>query len=436
MREFKKNHKLTFCHYLIVVLTIGILSLVSINVSAAPADEIKQKIDTRSEEIKKLEAEIKQYEGELDTTSKQARTLENTIKTYDLSIKKFATDINLTGRRIDEKTATLEELAAEISLKETSMERTKRALSLLIKQLDAAEATTLLEAMLSHDTLGEFWDKADGMQRLEGALRDELGDLRLIREQLANVKGKEEGEHTKLVTLKRDLDGKKIAVEETKQEKKGLLNVTKNKEQNYKTLLDEKRAQKEAFEREMFALEAALKLAVDPSRLPDPGTSALVWPLDKVIITQYFGDTSFSKTNPQLYGGKGHNGIDFGAPHGTPIKAALAAVVEATGNTDAVPGCYSYGKWVLLRHGNGLSTLYAHLSSINVTDGQSVATGDIIGYSGNTGYSTGPHLHFGLYATQGVRVMKFEKSINCKNAVIPIADFKAYLNPLAYLPPV
>jgi murein DD-endopeptidase MepM/ murein hydrolase activator NlpD len=421
---------------LILVAFIASLTL-AYPVSAVDApDDLKQKIDSHSEEIKKLESEIKQYEGELNTTSKEARTLENTIKTFDLNIKKFATDITLTSHRIDEKTLTLEQLAAEIVDKESTIRTTTRALAALIRELDATESTTLLEAMLSYDTLGEFWDKAEGIGRLEGALRAELDTLRIFREELETSRGQAEKEHTTLLTLKKDLDGKKVAVEENKKEKKGLLSVTKNKEQNYKSLLEEKRAQKEPFEQELHNLEAALKLAVDPSRLPDAGDNVLAWPLDNVLITQYFGDTAFSRTNPQVYGGKGHNGVDFAAPHGTPVKAALAGLVSATGNTDAVPGCYSYGKWILLQHANGLSTLYAHLSSTNVTEGQTVVTGDIIGYSGNTGYSTGPHLHFGVYATQGVRVTKFDKSINCKNAVIPIADFKAYLNPLAYLPGV
>jgi murein DD-endopeptidase MepM/ murein hydrolase activator NlpD len=109
-------------------------------------------------------------------------------------------------------------------------------------------------------------------------------------------------------------------------------------------------------------------------------------------------------------------------------------VVKGTGNTDSQRGCYSYGKWVLIEHPNGLSTLYAHLSVIGVTVGQSVTSGQVIGYSGRTGYATGPHLHFGVYATQGVKVVQFTSSINCKNVSIPIADPTAYLNPLSYLP--
>jgi murein DD-endopeptidase MepM/ murein hydrolase activator NlpD len=185
----------------------------------------------------------------------------------------------------------------------------------------------------------------------------------------------------------------------------------------------------------MNELESKLQYTLDPSRLPSAGKGVLRWPLDSITVTQKFGNTDFAKSG--AYNGSGHNGVDFRASVGTPVKAALAGTVAGTGNTDAIRGCYSYGKWVLIRHGNGLSTLYAHLSQVNVAEGQSVGTSGVIGYSGNTGYSTGPHLHFTVYASNGVRVMRLGdstgKSTPCASATIPVAPFGAYLDPLTYL---
>jgi murein DD-endopeptidase MepM/ murein hydrolase activator NlpD len=99
---------------------------------------------------------------------------------------------------------------------------------------------------------------------------------------------------------------------------------------------------------------------------------------------------------------------------------------------------------VLVKHNNGLSTLYAHLSVTSVAQGQSVETGDVIGLSGNTGYSTGPHLHYAVYLSEGVQVRDIGQwyrengrspTTACArgNAVIPVAPLEAYLNPLDYL---
>jgi len=187
----------------------------------------------------------------------------------------------------------------------------------------------------------------------------------------------------------------------------------------------------------VLQLESQLKLAVDSGKLPDTGKGILAWPVDKVFVTQYFGNTPFATANAQIYGGKGHNGIDLRASIGTPIKASMSGTVVGLSNTDTIRGCYSYGKWVMVEHPNGLSTIYAHLSLQSVTKGQSVSTGQIIGYSGNTGYTTGPHLHYTVYATEGTRIKTLSKgeSNHCTGATIPVADFKAYLNPLSYLPP-
>lgn len=108
-------------------------------------------------------------------------------------------------------------------------------------------------------------------------------------------------------------------------------------------------------------------------------------------ITQQFGE------NPQLYkkwGFPGHNGVDYGIPNGTPISAAAAGTVAVVSFENG-----GYGNFVRLSHKDGSKvyyTYYAHLASAAVSAGQKVRAGDVIGYSNNTGASTGPHLHFGL----------------------------------------
>ncbi len=210
-----------------------------------------------------------------------------------------------------------------------------------------------------------------------------------------------------------------------------MLKETQNKETVYQKQLATKKAEKEAFEKALFDFEQQLKIKVDPSSYAGAKSGIFSWPLANHIITQLFGSTAFSK---RLYTSGTHNGVDFGTPTGTPVKAVLTGTVTATGNTDLQPGCYSYGKWVLLKHSNGLSTLYGHLSSIGVSSGESVDTGGVIGLSGNTGYSTGPHLHLTVFATQGMRVQTYTSSIGCKKVTIPIADKSAYLDPMVYLP--
>jgi murein DD-endopeptidase MepM/ murein hydrolase activator NlpD len=96
------------------------------------------------------------------------------------------------------------------------------------------------------------------------------------------------------------------------------------------------------------------------------------------------------RTHPILGGLRNHDGIDMAAPAGSPIVAGSDGVVSAAGWKGG------YGLFVAMEHGGGLQTRYAHMSRLNVVAGQSVARGQVIGYVGSTGLSTGPHLHYEL----------------------------------------
>ena len=120
-----------------------------------------------------------------------------------------------------------------------------------------------------------------------------------------------------------------------------------------------------------------------PAAPPTSSSSGFLWPADGVK-TSDFG----WRTHPIFGTGRLHAGIDIGAAYGSPISAAASGTVVSAG---AMSG---YGNVVVLDHGGGIATLYAHQSSVAVGAGQAVERGQTIGYVGSTGYSTGPHLHF------------------------------------------
>lgn len=401
--------------------------------NAATVDELQKEIDTRNKNIQELQKEIDKIQGQVQEVGKQANTLTNTIKTLDLSKKKLQSDIGVTENKIGKTNLQIQQLALDINRKENSIEENREIISETIKKMYQQESESLVTMLLGSANLSSFWDSIDALTRFQSGIKEVIGKLQLDKRALASNKVKTEENKKTLEQLKSELSGQKTAVEQATKEKADLLAKTKSQEATYKALLAEKQAKKEQLEKEIFLYESQLKIAIDPNSLPIPGKGVISWPLEKITITQYFGNTSFATQNPQIYNGKGHNAIDLAAPVGTKVMSAKEGIITATGNTDLIPGCWSLGKWVFVKHPNGLSTLYAHLSVISVNPGESVTAGQVIGYSGNTGYSTGPHLHFGVYATQGVKITKFENSINCKGATIPLADPKAYLNPLSYL---
>src|SRR3989338_5815844 len=417
---------------LTIIILVLFLAFNATGISFAQSvDEIKQNIDSHNQKIKQLEEEIKAYEKQIDTVSGQAQTLQSAIKVLDINQKKVSTEINKTETSIQKTNLTIQNLGGEIGDIEEKITSNTEAIAKIINDIRQSDEQSLIESFLTNKSLADVFDEYESISQFQQKVRDQSKELTTYKEELSNKKVATEGEKKKVVSLKSELGDQNQILVINKKEKSTLLSTTKNKETEYKKILTERQAEKDRFEKELFQFESQLKIAIDPNSFPSSGKGIFSWPLDNIFITQYFGKTIAAKT---LYSSGTHNGIDFRASRGTPVKAVLSGVVQGIGNTDQQKGCYSYGKWVLIKHSNGLSSLYGHLDLIKVSPGQSVATGEVIGYSGQTGYATGPHLHLTIYASQGVEIQKYSSSTNCKNVSIPVSDINAYLNPILYLP--
>jgi murein DD-endopeptidase MepM/ murein hydrolase activator NlpD len=421
--------------------------------NADSVDEIKEQIEQINRQRRALDEEIAQYQKQLNVLSGEKQTLQGAIQTLDVSRQKTGAQIKDIQAKISGATLKLSQLSIEIGDKEQSIALDQAAVAESLRAIDAADDTGLVEYVLGAGDFSDAWVALDGLSALNEALRTHSAVLADAKTVLASQHRDVASTKNELSSANVELQSQKKALDVQKTEKSNLLSQTQSKEAEYQALIAEKRRQQAQFESELSQLEDSLNVSVDSNAIASAGSGVLKWPFSDSFmqgcvskqgalgnvfcITQYFGNTSFATQNPQVYNGSGHNGVDFGAPSGTPLAAALSGTVMDTGNTDAVPGCYSFGKWVLIKHGNGLATLYAHLSSIGVSPGQLVATGDVVGNSGMTGYATGPHLHFAVYAAQAVSVMSLAEfrgaTSPCAAAKMPVAPKEAYLNPMSYL---
>lgn len=428
-------------------------------VRADAASDIQAQIETNRQQLAALEAEIAEYQKQVDVLGSKKNTLQSAINSLALSQKQLATQIKATQNKIDSANLKIRELSYSIGDKEESIAVDKDAIARALRSVAERERVSLITNIISADSFGTVWRAVDESVQFNRALGEDIESLRAVRTELSVDREKETIAKASLVKLQNDLAVQKRSVDANRSAQEQLLAQTKNQEANYQKLIAEKEAQESAFEDELIALQSQLDLIVHPGSLPKVGTGILSWPFTNAFmfncaerkkvfgntfcITQYFGNTPFSTANPQVYNGHGHNAIDIGSPNGTPVLSALSGTVLATGNTDLAHDsqgrqCYSFGKWIMIDHHNGLNTMYSHLSVIDVSKGQSVKTGQVIGLSGTTGYATGPHLHFGVYATEGTKIMtlgefKGTSGTRCANATMPVASIDAYLNPLSYL---
>ncbi|HYF12980.1 MAG TPA: peptidoglycan DD-metalloendopeptidase family protein [Candidatus Paceibacterota bacterium] len=426
--------------YVAVLIAAVFLVLYAITIEhpyiqAQSTTQLQSQIDASTRQINQLREEIAKLQSELNNTTKEKQTLQNAINQLNLNIQKLQKSISLTQAQIRQKDLEIGTLSTNIIGTAEKIETSESQIANSLKRLNILSAQPMVVTFLSGGSLSSFFDEAAQLEVVRTDLQEHIYRLNTLKEELEQDKSVAEDKRTELSRLNNQLSQERQGLSIAKGEQTKLLEVTKNKETTYQQQIAEKKALQAKFEQDLMNFEAQLNLIVNPGSFAAPRAGVLQWPVSNPLVTQYFGNTAFATQNPQIYGGRGHNAIDLRASPGTPIKAARSGTIRGTGNTDTTCPGASYGKWIFIDHDNGLSTLYAHLSTISVSQGQSVGTGDVIGYSDTTGYATGPHLHFGVYATSGSKITSFpSKSCGGKTYTMPVADPSAYLNPLSYLP--
>jgi murein DD-endopeptidase MepM/ murein hydrolase activator NlpD len=247
----------------------------------------------------------------------------------------------------------------------------------------------ILDIVLLEKNLSSTLRGADYIQQSGISVNELLVEIKRIKTELGNEKVQLENAKNESEQLKESLEDKNLALQKTENQKQVLLGQTQQEKEKYSRLLA-------SIEDEIYQLESSK--SVDYSKVPAAKGGYFDYPVSKSIITQNYGclhDSFARRSYPSCDSGKGgfHNGLDFGRNSGSSIFAVRNGKVIGSGNN----GGYAYGQWLAIDHGDGLVTLYGHLSSKSVSKGNSVNTGQKIGVMGNTGYSTGTHLHFSVF---------------------------------------
>lgn len=434
---------------LIILITTPIFSI------AANIDDLKSKLENRSAQIEKLEKEIEKYQGEIIETESESKSISSEVKRIDVTLAKLQAEIKITERRLEFSEFTIDKINQDIKATESAMISSQSFLAGLLRQINEATSQTLVEVLLAHSSISGFFSEVENLGDMQESAKNHLDNLREYKVDLEEERVAREAEKNRYLFLKRELNDRKSIESDTRSEKTSLLKITKKKESEYRVLFNDRVSKKESLEAEIRAIEEEIRVSFDQSLLPKSGKGILASPLPKIslescikgldalinCVTQFFGKTDFATQNPQVYSVGGHNGIDFRASIGTEVFSSYNGQIRAVGNTDDQCRGVSYGRWVLIDHPNNLSTLYAHLSRITVAAGSEIKKGERVGYTGQTGYATGPHLHYAVFAKQAVQITSlnqgdqyyYQSKICGTPLYMPISPPNGYLNPLSYL---
>lgn len=404
---------------------------------AQSVSELESQIKSRNADVQALQLELQKLQSELKVINDKSNTLGTAVSSLDTTRKKLLTEIKIAEDKIKTTNNSISILEVEIGDKETSINKAKKAISSGIKRMHEIDAENITYKILSKKSFSDALNETNEIIDFHRKLRENVSELRIIQKGLSETILEKEEAKSKLLDYKTEVNGQKVVVEKNKSEKEALLKETKNQEAEYQKIIAEKEKLRAQFEAELQDLESKIQFQLDPSSYPKPKNGILAWPLASVLITQRFGLTDDS---PTLYNyrtgawqGK-HAGVDFRA-NNDKVFAMADGVVLGTGDTDGVCPRASTGVWVLIKYDNGLANTFFHLTSSTVKKGQRVKAGDLVAYSGNTGYSTAPHLHVGLMPASLVSV-KTWPSAGCpgKMYTTPVVAGSQYLNPLDYLP--
>jgi murein DD-endopeptidase MepM/ murein hydrolase activator NlpD len=372
-------------------IVIGTFIVLPVFTSAETAEEMRAIIAAKQAQIQELEKQIATYNTEIKSQKSRESTLNKQIANMQLQIKKLEADIQLTLTKISATSLKINQLSSDISVKNAEIEKQKVNLSETIREINLYDQTSPLQIVLASDTFSSFLSQVESIENLQGGLQAKLDSIQELKGQLENSKADAEDQKAQLEQLHEDLSGQNTVLSNQKSQKNQLLTDTKNQEKKYQQMLTDLQKQEQQIQKDITALEDRLRLMIDPSSIPGFHSGVLSWPI-KGAINQGYGPTSVTGFINDSY--NFHNGIDIDANIGDPVKSAGDGVVKAIGND----GKYAYGKWIAIDHQNGLVTLYGHFSGYAVSVGQKVKAGQVIGYAGNTGFSTGPHVHFTVYA--------------------------------------
>jgi murein DD-endopeptidase MepM/ murein hydrolase activator NlpD len=277
---------------------------------------------------------------------------------------------------------------ADIGRREEHLQVRQDLLAQRVRTIDKQGSVDYLELVVTSHTFTELVDRVVVMHDIVRSEQQMVDGLRQERDQIRALEARLEAQRAQQAALLRQQQDEEAQLERTRQAQQAALDYYAQLEAQF----EQQREEIEAEKAQIDALVSQLQDEYDSeARGAGGGSGRFGWP-ERGPITQGFGCTDLlgEPYDPNCPTRHTHTGIDIGCAFGNPIQAADAGVVSYV-NWGWGGG---YGNFVILTHGNGFTTLYAHLSSIGVSAGQVVRRGQVIAAEGSTGYSTGPHLHF------------------------------------------
>ena len=381
-------------------LTLG--TVFSSYATSKAIEDAKKKVSSMEEEKKKVESALKELEGKKSDTAAYVKELDRNLSALAGELTKLEGDIS-------QKEEQIEEAKVELETAKITENRQYEDMKLRIQYMYENGQTGLLESMMQSESIAELLNRAEYASQITSYDRKMLEEYRKTRQEVALKEEALKTEHQELLTLQDSTKAKQSSIKTLMASKEAELASYETKIASAQGEIDQYNADIKAQEEHMARVEAEIRRKEEEARKAEEarraeeakknqssaggdstvkkGNTNFIWPCPASgRISSAFGDRS----SPTEGASTNHKGIDIPAPSGSSIVAA------ADGKVVISTYSYSAGNYIMIDHGGGLTTVYMHCSQLLVKEGETVKQGQTIAKVGSTGYSTGPHLHFGV----------------------------------------
>lgn len=392
-------------------------------------------IDNAEQEEKEMEQRIEELQNELDTIAADISDTESYIVQLDQKLEGYTTELVACQEKIDAKQLEIDAKIQEIAEKQTDIDNAQEeleaarqeeaeqyeAMKLRIQYMYECGSDTFLDMIFSAEDLSDMLGKAEYVTSIMDYDRQQLkklaetqdsislmiATLEEDKEALQSEKTVLENEQNELITLQNDLQNQQSYIDLILAEKESKLTTLEGQQQNAETA--KAAAELELEEQKKIVANIKAEWEEQQRKAQESGSDAetetqktleaiglaggFTWPIPGYnTITSEWG----MRYHPILHYNTLHDGFDISGAgiYGKPIVAAYSGTVSIADSSNSTSG---YGYYIKIDHGVGVSTLYAHCSLLAVSAGQYVEAGQVIGYIGSTGNSTGAHLHFSVF---------------------------------------
>ena len=381
--NYEKKQRRTRRLAAVVAGLLAFLMIASTVMGAVSASAVSQAtVNALKDQLSSVTTKKKNAKKELASLQSQKSSILAEIEKLDAAIEAATEEIEVQQQLITELEGLIEVKELELAESQQKEETQYAKLKDRVRFMHENGSMSYLSILLSSDDFADFLSRYEIVSQISKYDKNLFEELKALKEQIAEQKASLEADHADAVTLKASMDENKRTLEVQFNERNAQMKKVEEAEAEAKVQYAE-------IAKEEDKITAAVQKAVRELAAQSSSTYVggnMMWPLPAAnnVITCKYG----MRTHPITGVYKLHTGIDLRASTGTKIYAANAGtVIKATYSS-------AYGYYVVVNHGGGTSTLYAHMSKMAVKNGQKVSQGTVLGYVGSTGYSTGPHLHF------------------------------------------